>query len=317
MTDPNRTELPRLAPGTYLLTKRVIVNAEGLSEFVDEPVGEYIKGFWPHTRARVTPVLDEETPLRERVRRAVEQALIGAYMVDSDVEKITFGTADSRAVADEVLVIVGPELERLAAEARVVRDQLLAALPDEWNVDEPTLGSVADAVRSKLKARNADCLRVVEALLPILREHPLFNDVVQVDNPRAERVAKAAAEVLVWQRDQLAAAESSAKALQQLIVGNTQAIGDTRPNRRWWSLRKVLMVADVNYAVLEPELGGGVRVEASSWPGGHPHVWLSVEDYSSGASADVVLKPREVLRLCWQLIKAAATVGIQHRRLRS
>lgn len=63
MTEPN-TELPRLAPGTYLLTKRVVVKEDGLSEFVDEPEGEYIKGFWPRTRTRVTPVVDEETNLK-------------------------------------------------------------------------------------------------------------------------------------------------------------------------------------------------------------------------------------------------------------
>lgn len=58
MTEPN-TDLPRLAPGTYLLTKRVVVKEDGFSEFVDEPEGEYIKGFWPRTRTRVTPVPPE------------------------------------------------------------------------------------------------------------------------------------------------------------------------------------------------------------------------------------------------------------------
>lgn len=84
MTEPN-TDLPRLAPGTYLLAKRVVVKEDGLSEFVDEPEGEYIKGFWPRTRTRVTPVVDEETNLKPdtpRVSMAELREKIGAVVDD-------------------------------------------------------------------------------------------------------------------------------------------------------------------------------------------------------------------------------------------
>lgn len=68
-------------------------------------------------------------------------------------------------------------------------------------------------------------------------------------------------------------------------------------------------------SIIEPDTGGSVRTEVSSWPGGYPNVWLRVEDYASGGSADVVLQLRDVLRLSWSLIKAAVAVRVQRLRL--
>lgn len=76
-------------------------------------------------------------------------------------------------------------------------------------------------------------------------------------------------------------------------------------------------MADTNFeSIIEPELGGEVRADTSSWPGGYPHVWLRVLGYYGGSIADVVLQPHEVVLLCWQLLKAAGKVQWQRRRVR-
>ncbi|MGZ3140817.1 hypothetical protein ACVDFE_02190 [Lentzea chajnantorensis] len=69
---------------------------------------------------------------------------------------------------------------------------------------------------------------------------------------------------------------------------------------------------------VEPNLGGEVRVEVSGWPGGMPHVWLQVLTGSDTPHrvADVCLRPREVLAVCWQLLKAVPVVWLHDRQQR-
>lgn len=148
-----------------------------------------------------------------------------------------------------------------------VREQLLAALPDEWDTGEPGLADVADAVRHKLECRTKDCVRVLEALLPILRAHSLSKDEVEGDNLRAGDVAESAAGVLRWQQDRIeklgdevADARSDVASrsivlpadwkamLQQLVAGHSQTITDTRPKRRWWSRRQTGSAAALDIA---------------------------------------------------------------------
>lgn len=71
------------------------------------------------------------------------------------------------------------------------------------------------------------------------------------------------------------------------------------------------------HSIIEPEMGGEVRADTSSWPGDYPNVWLRVISYHRGGQiADVVLEPREVMRLCWRLLKAAITVHRQRKEMR-
>ncbi|ANZ35292.1 hypothetical protein BBK82_03555 [Lentzea guizhouensis] len=125
MTEPN-TDLPRLAPGTYLLTKRLVVGENGCSEFVDEPVGEYIKGFWPRTRTRVTPVLGEPTdelPLRQRIARALLDLSHNGGHGDDVMVSLN-------AAADAVLAVVQSQIDRLEV-ALETQQSLPSALAEQ------------------------------------------------------------------------------------------------------------------------------------------------------------------------------------------
>lgn len=43
-------------PGTYEITKRIVIEPDGTGRFVDAPDGVAIAGFWPHTATRVTRI---------------------------------------------------------------------------------------------------------------------------------------------------------------------------------------------------------------------------------------------------------------------
>lgn len=70
------------------------------------------------------------------------------------------------------------------------------------------------------------------------------------------------------------------------------------------------------HSIIEPDMGGEVRADTSSWPGGYPNVWVRVLGYHGGEIADVVLEPHEVVRLCWHLLRAAVTVQLQRKKSR-
>ncbi len=69
-------------------------------------------------------------------------------------------------------------------------------------VDAGLLSSDEDTLL-ELRRRSDDCKRTTEALLPLLREHPLSRDDVQGDNLRVGYLAETAAEVIRWQAVEL------------------------------------------------------------------------------------------------------------------
>lgn len=149
MTEPN-TDLPRLAPGTYLLTKRVVVKEDGLSEFVDEPEGEYIKGFWPRTRTRVTPVGGEETNLKPDAPQASMEELREkvAQVVDDYTAGESYGSGPTRYY----LTVNTPDelTEHLAAVLLPGLDWLFKAVADWqslWNDKQEWEQAAKDAWR--------------------------------------------------------------------------------------------------------------------------------------------------------------------------
>ncbi len=119
--------------------------------------------------------------LKERIRRAVEQALIGSDMVDGDVERITFGTADSRAVADEVLsAVVTPELERLRRKAAEAGERAT----EEFGARQEALADLAAATATPSADVRAELLRLInERGVDDLDAEELADDVTQLLRP--------------------------------------------------------------------------------------------------------------------------------------
>jgi len=176
VTEPTN-ELPRLAPGTYQLTKRVVVKEDGLSEFVDEPVGEYIKGFWPRTRTRVTPVGGEETnlkpdapqvsmeELREKVASVVDDYTAGEdYGSGPTRYYLTVDTPDELTAHVAAALFPGMDwLFKAVADWQALwndKEEWEKAAKESW-AREKTLTSERDEARARLRgmARRASKLR--------------------------------------------------------------------------------------------------------------------------------------------------------------
>jgi hypothetical protein len=136
---------------------------------------------------------------------AVEQAVarLKAVVDAADTER-TYRVADQPLSWMDLACLL--DLARqCGTDHSAAREQLFELVAAEYDDDSPpTLLDVVDMVRHRLQYRSEDCDRVLDALLPFLRTHPLGRDDVQGDNLRAGYVAKAAAEVLVWQADKLA-----------------------------------------------------------------------------------------------------------------
>lgn len=107
MADVSRTPaLPdgatsRLAPGTYELTKRIEVNADGLYRFVDMPDGpgaEYVSGFWPVTRSQVRK-LDPSRASDSHITDAMAPNAITERWVTSSPDEISHHSGDGHRYA--------------------------------------------------------------------------------------------------------------------------------------------------------------------------------------------------------------------------
>lgn len=66
-------------------------------------------------------------------------------------------------------------------------------------------------------------------------------------------------------------------------------------------------------SVVEPELGGEVRVMVDGWAGWH--VWIDVTGYEDRApTGDIPLDPRQAVRAAINLLKAAAVCWWHDRK---
>jgi hypothetical protein len=146
--DKTKRDLP---PGTYRVTKRVVVDEDGSTKFVDEPGGVSVAGLWPGTLTRVEPVPAVSSPsgvpgdgLRERIARATWS--VGSSSKNPDRQfalLMESGDMPHAVYADAVLAVVAPLLaERDADRADLrIRRNALARVLGEPATDEPRGGA--------------------------------------------------------------------------------------------------------------------------------------------------------------------------------
>lgn len=170
MTEPN-TGLPRLAPGTYQLTKRIVVGENGTYKFVDEPGGEAILGFFHRTLTGVRPVVTGPGESDKHVAATIRTAIDQWHVQDDPAETdgVSMPEYIRRALADAgVLASDAAELALFRERDALTRKALKAegddplqflALHVRQQRDRAT--AERDEARARLRgmARRASMLR--------------------------------------------------------------------------------------------------------------------------------------------------------------
>lgn len=124
------THTPRLTPGTYHLTKGYQVDEDGRERFIDMPDGEYVEGFGPGTRTRVTRVLGaDDTPATLEPDRTYPDGAL--WITGEDVSVAV------HLVEGHPQIWVGNRRYSLAAARRLTRVQQAAVRHAEQLAADP------------------------------------------------------------------------------------------------------------------------------------------------------------------------------------